>query len=132
MATAALVHCLATYPGSVMFEYNYGVTDALAGTRSKEASARATAARALGNLDDPRALAALVEAVRDPEVAVRLAAVQGLQGHLTQESTGTDTRSVDALAGALKDDAAEVRAAAADSLDSPNPIARRAVPALVA
>jgi galactonate dehydratase len=24
VATAALVHCLATYPGSVMFEYNYG------------------------------------------------------------------------------------------------------------
>jgi hypothetical protein len=24
VATAALVHCLATYPGAVLFEYNYG------------------------------------------------------------------------------------------------------------
>ena len=24
VATAALVHCLATYPGTVLFEYNYG------------------------------------------------------------------------------------------------------------
>lgn len=108
------------------------LAEALEKSRSPEPSVRASALRALGNLDDPRALTALVAAVRDADVAVRLAAVQGLHGHVTQEATGTDMRSVDVLVGALNDDAAEVRAAAAESLDTSNPIAGKAVAALVA
>ena len=49
VATAALVHCLVTYPGSVLFEYNYGDRKIpyLPDTRiSKPASSTPTSGRA--------------------------------------------------------------------------------------
>jgi HEAT repeat protein len=70
-----------------------------------------------------------VDAVADEDPAVRLAVAQALHGPLTLADS--DTRAADALARALSDTDAEVRAAAADSLDAPNATARRALPALV-
>lgn len=105
------------------------ITDALQQLRSKDAVARARSARYLGTLDDPRAVAALVSVARDDDANVRLAVVQALHGPLTLAET--DTRPADALARALGDADTDVRAAAADSLDTSNPAARRALPALV-
>jgi HEAT repeat protein len=105
------------------------IAGALQQLRSKDPVARARSVRTLGTLEDPRAVAALVQAASDADAGVRLAAVQALHGPLTL--AGTDARAADALAHALGDVDPDVRAAAADSLDTSNLAARRALPALV-
>lgn len=80
--------------------------------RAEDAEVRARAARALGESQREAAIRALVDALRDPDEAVRLAAVDAL-GRMR----GSAREAVPALERALADQAPAVRAAAARALD---------------
>jgi HEAT repeat protein len=75
----------------------------------KDSNIRAAAARALGELEDPRAVEPLIAALKDAEWRVRLAAAESL-GKIG------DARAVKPLIAALQDDSTLVVATAAKSL----------------
>jgi len=74
-------------------------------------SIRRDAARALGELEDPRAVEPLIAALKDESFSVRKAAAEAL-GKIG------DTRAVEPLSAALKDKDSDVRKAAAEALVS--------------
>ncbi len=90
--------------------------------KDKNAEVRANAAKALGDLNDKRAVPGLIDALKDTHVIVRRKAGFAL-------SNIGDERSVPGLINALKDEDAEVRAYAARALGNRGD--KRAFPALI-
>ncbi len=90
--------------------------------KDKNAEVRANAAKALGDLNDKRAVPGLIDALKDRHVIVRRSAAYAL-------SNIGDERAVPGLINALKDEDAEVRAYAARALGNRGD--KRAFPALI-
>jgi HEAT repeats/PBS lyase HEAT-like repeat len=78
--------------------------------RSPRPRDRQQAARALGALGDPQAVGILLTGLKDPNVSVRMAVVEALGRH------GTDERASKAVAAAFRDPEPAVRAAVAEAL----------------
>ena len=93
---------------------------------SKRNVARYNAAHALGSIDDPRALAAALAALRDPAWEVRFGAIDGIQSSLWNGTETLEAVRVEVIAAILvaaRDEAAGVRLVAVWGLtyeDSPD------------
>ena len=82
----------------------------IAALKDKDSDVRYAAAKALGEIKDPRAVEPLIAALGDESSGVRLAAAKSL-GEIK------DPRAVEPLSAALKDENKYVRRAAAHALD---------------
>lgn len=121
-------------PEEVSSWRNEALADLLGRLESEQASQRWEAAEGLGELGDPRAIPALVQALRDPHAFVRWAAAQAIGRiggeeaislllPLLQESDALVRRSAADALGYL--DAPEVRRSLRRALRDPDPTVRR-------
>jgi hypothetical protein len=91
--------------------------------------ARQNAARALGMIDDPRARAATLAALKDPAWQVRAGAVDGLSGPYNRPRIGLSAPVLAAIVAATRDEHPLVRRWAVEGLRGDGPGVREALKA---